>query len=137
MIFGSGDCIIGEETKIRLIPVITFLVQMYVCTADLSQTCFSQPNCQGDIVQPGVVTTARGCCAETNEGMSFSKDFGTTCVVQQCIRKTLNSLVCVHVNYQWVRSEATNNSMKEIMDVYAHMHVCDTYATLDMRLLAH
>ena len=56
-----------------------------MCTAGLSQTCFSQPNCQGNIVQPGVVTTARGCCAGTDEGMSFND--GTECLVAQCIRK--------------------------------------------------
>ena len=85
-----------RRDKIRLIPVLPFLVQMYVCTAGLSQTCFSQPNCQGGVVQPGVVITARDCCVGTNEGMSFSNDVGT-CIVAQCIRKTFHSLVCVHV----------------------------------------
>ena len=66
-----------------------------VCTAGLSQTCFSQPNCQGDVVQPGVATTARGCCAGTDEGMSFND--GTTCLVEQCIRKNFHSVVaCQH-----------------------------------------
>ena len=59
----------------------------YVYTVGLSQNCYSEPNCQGDLVQPGVVVTARDCCVGTDEGMSFSRDNGTTCTLFQCIGK--------------------------------------------------
>ena len=75
----------------HIIPTFKLSPCICACTAGLSQTCFSQPNCQGDMVQPGVVVTARDCCVGTNEGMSFSSDVGT-CIVQQCIRKNSHSL---------------------------------------------
>ena len=48
----------------------------------LSQQCYNQPNCTGDVV-PGP-TTAEECCVGTDDGMSFG-DSGGTCTVSQCV----------------------------------------------------
>ena len=48
--------------------------------AVLSQECFPQPNCVGSSF---TVSSARECCAGTEEGMSYSE--GGTCTVTQCI----------------------------------------------------
>ena len=48
----------------------------------LSQRCYNQTNCAGDVV-PGP-TTAEECCVGTDDGMSFGVS-GGTCTVSQCI----------------------------------------------------
>ena len=48
-----------------------------------SQLCYSQAGCVGDLVSvPG--PTARECCAETDDGESFSEN-GVNCTISQCI----------------------------------------------------
>ena len=52
-------------------------------TAGVSQVCYSQPGCEGDIVTaPG--PTARDCCVGTDDGMSYLDD-SVNCTVLQCI----------------------------------------------------
>ena len=52
-------------------------------SAGISQVCYSQPGCVGDIVtSPGL--SARDCCAETDDGQSYSSD-GVNCFHSQCI----------------------------------------------------
>ena len=52
-------------------------------TAGVSQLCYSQPDCEGDIVTaPG--PTARDCCVGTDAGQSYSDD-GVNCILSQCI----------------------------------------------------
>ena len=48
----------------------------------LSQQCYNQPNCTGDVVSG--VTTAKECCVGTDDGMSFGVS-GGSCTVSQCI----------------------------------------------------
>ena len=48
----------------------------------LSQQCYNQPNCAGDVVSGA--TTAEECCVGTDDGMSF-EDSGGTCTVTQCV----------------------------------------------------
>ena len=51
--------------------------------AGVSQVCYSQPGCTGDVVTaPG--PSARDCCAGTDDGQSFSSD-GVNCFRTQCI----------------------------------------------------
>ena len=50
--------------------------------AVLSQECFTQPNCVGSSLN-FTVSSARECCAGTEEGMSYSEN--GTCTVTQCI----------------------------------------------------
>ena len=56
----------------------------YICfsNAVLSQQCYNRPNCVGDVLS--VPTTAKECCVETDDGMSFGDSSGT-CTVSQCI----------------------------------------------------
>ena len=49
--------------------------------------CYSQAGCTGDIVcVPG--SSARDCCAETNEGQSYGMG-ASDCMISQCIGKIL------------------------------------------------
>ena len=51
--------------------------------AGVSQVCYSQPGCTGDTVTaPG--SSARDCCAGTDDGQSYS-DVNGVCFVSQCI----------------------------------------------------
>ena len=62
--------------------------------AGVSQVCYSQPGCVGDIVTaPG--PTARDCCAGTDGGKSFSEN-GVNCTVSQC-RGMHNTIVGFHM----------------------------------------
>ena len=59
-------------------PSNIFLV--FFSNAVFSQECFPQPNCVGSSF---TMSSARECCAGTEEGMSFSE--GGTCTFTQCI----------------------------------------------------
>ena len=48
----------------------------------LSQQCYNQPNCAGDVVSGP--TTAEECCIGTDDGMSFGVS-GGTCTFSQCV----------------------------------------------------
>ena len=48
----------------------------------LSQQCYTQSNCVGDVVSGP--TTAEECCVGTDDGMSFEDSSGT-CTVSQCV----------------------------------------------------
>ena len=50
-------------------------------TLGFSQVCFTDTDCAGNSFP---VATARECCAETDEGMSFMDEAGT-CTFQTCI----------------------------------------------------
>ena len=55
----------------------------YVIQIPLAIRCYSQPDCEGDIVTaPG--PSAKDCCAGTDDGQSYS-DESVTCTVLQCI----------------------------------------------------
>ena len=48
-----------------------------------TQECYSRPRCEG---RSFAVVSARECCSETDEGVSFSAN-GTGCTIAQCIGK--------------------------------------------------
>ena len=53
--------------------------------ADVSQTCYSQADCTGDVVEaPG--PTVKDCCVGTSNGQSFADSSGT-CIEDQCVGK--------------------------------------------------
>ena len=59
--------------------------------ADVSQTCYSQADCTGDVVEaPG--PTVKDCCVGTNDGQSFADSNGT-CIEDQCVGKR----ICFHI----------------------------------------
>ena len=59
----------------------------------LSQQCYNQPNCVGDVVLGP--TTAKECCVGTDDGMSFGDSSGT-CTVSQCIG---NMVMDIHFSF--------------------------------------
>ena len=64
--------------------------------AGVSQICYSQADCTGDIVEaPGL--TIKDCCVGTNNGQSFADNNGT-CIEDQCVGKRIRmfSLSNVH-----------------------------------------
>ena len=65
-------------------PSSTILLCFCFSNTVLSQQCYNQPNCVGDVV-PGP-TTAEECCVATDDGMSFGVSSGN-CPVSQCIGK--------------------------------------------------
>ena len=55
--------------------------------AGVSQTCYSQADCTGDVVEaPGL--TIKDCCVGTNNGQSFADSSGT-CIEDQCVGKRM------------------------------------------------
>ena len=55
--------------------------------AGVSQTCYSQADCTGDVVEaPG--PTVKDCCVGTNGGQSFADSSGT-CIEDQCVGKRI------------------------------------------------
>ena len=55
--------------------------------AGVSQKCYSQANCTGDVVEaPGL--TIKDCCVGTNDGQSFADSSGT-CIEDQCVGKRI------------------------------------------------
>ncbi|CAI8010976.1 hypothetical protein GBAR_LOCUS7143 [Geodia barretti] len=46
-----------------------------------TQECYTRPLCEGDSF---IANSARECCSDTDEGVSFSED-GTSCTIPQCI----------------------------------------------------
>jgi hypothetical protein len=46
-----------------------------------TQKCYTRPLCEGDSF---IANSARECCSDTDEGVSFSED-GTSCTIPQCI----------------------------------------------------
>ena len=55
--------------------------------AGVSQTCYSQADCTGDVVEvPGL--TVKDCCVGTNDGQSFADSSGT-CIEDQCVGKRI------------------------------------------------
>ena len=70
----------------------------------MSQTCYSQPGCVGDIVEvPG--PSARNCCAGTDEGQSYSAD-GVNCDVSQCIGSYATTQMRVHWEHAFILENA-------------------------------
>ena len=62
--------------------------------AGVSQTCYSQANCTGDVVEaPG--PTVKDCCVGANDGQSFADSSGT-CIEDQCVGKRMFSIPNVH-----------------------------------------
>ena len=56
--------------------------------AGVSQTCYSQADCTGDVVEaPGL--TIKDCCVGTNDGQSFADSSGT-CIEDQCVGKRIS-----------------------------------------------
>ena len=55
--------------------------------AGVSQICYSQADCTGDVVEaPGL--TIKDCCVGTNDGQSFADSSGT-CIEDQCVGKRM------------------------------------------------
>ena len=52
--------------------------------AGVSQVCYSQSGCAGDIAFTAPGPSARDCCAKTDDGQSYS-DVNGDCIVPQCI----------------------------------------------------
>ena len=69
-------CPMHDEWKNSILLCICF------SNTVLSQQCYNQPNCAGDVVSGP--TTAEECCVGTDDGMSFGVS-GGTCTVSQCI----------------------------------------------------
>ena len=64
---------------------IKVFIRPFLHTIGVSQTCYSQPGCIGDIVEtPG--STVRDCCAGTNDGLSYSNSSGV-CIETSCVGK--------------------------------------------------
>ena len=55
--------------------------------AGVSQTCYSQADCTGDIVEDAGLTV-KDCCVGTNDGQSFADSNGT-CIEDQCVGKRI------------------------------------------------
>lgn len=71
--------------------------------AGLSQLCYSDRDCAGDSF---AAATAKDCCVETDDGLSFSLD-GVTCTVAECIGKLNVSMQINMYKYIYVFNNKT------------------------------
>ena len=70
---------------------------LFLHTTGVSQACYSQPNCIGDIVEtPG--PTVRDCCAGTNDGQSYSNSSGV-CIETSCVGKCIYAYIRKFIVY--------------------------------------
>ena len=92
--------------------------------AGVSQTCYLQADCTGDVVEaPGL--TVKDCCVGTNDGQSFADSSGT-CIEDQCVGKRIRFLYLMFIaTYNYATTVSLSRSMYVVVGYcmgYIHVY---------------